>query len=307
MRTPYSGTPHVSLVVHFLPSPGLQQMMLAALLFSMMTACAKLIGTSIPPAEIVLVRTVFSLAVTHALLRRRRLPVWGTHRWLLLARGAFGFVALMCLFFALPRLPLAEATLFQYLNPVFVAVLAIPFLGEKLSRVGALSLVGCVAGLLLVVKPSLLFGLAAIPLDALAVAAALTGAFFSSLAYLCIRRLAGQEAPLTIVFYLPLVSLPAAALLTWHNPVWPTGREWLLLLAIAVLTQLAQVALTKGLSLEPASRATTTGYLQVVFAALWGALLFDQFPDALSLAGAALILASVLLLTRQRQAVTGPR
>ncbi len=273
-------------------------MMLAALCFSLMTACAKLIGHRIPPAQIVLVRTVFSLGVTYWLLRGRGLPVLGQHRFLLFARGVFGFVALMCLFFALPRLPLAEATLLQYLNPVFVAVLAVPLLGEKLARQGVAALVVCVAGLLLVVQPAVGFGRAGGSLDPVAVGVALAGAFFSSLAYLTIRRLAGREAPLTVVFYLPLVSLPAAALLTLHAPVWPTGREWGLLLAIALLTQIAQVALTKGLSLEPASRATTVGYLQVVFAALWGALLFGQFPDALALGGAAFILAGVVMVTR---------
>lgn len=289
------------------PSPGLRQMMLAALLFSLMTACAKLIGHRIPPAEIVLVRTVFSLVVTLALLRHRRLPVLGTHRALLFARGAFGFVALMCLFFALPRLPLAEATLLQYMNPVFVAILAVPFLGEHLGRRGMIALAGCMLGLLLVVKPSLVFGGGVVSLDAVAVVVALVGALFSSLAYLCIRRLAGREAPLTVVFYLPLVSLPAAALLTLHAPVWPSPREWMLLISIAVLTQFAQVALTKGLSLEPAGRATTVGYLQVVFAAGWGAVLFGQFPDALSLVGAAAILLSVVMLSRSAQEKTsGP-
>ncbi len=273
-------------------------MLLAAFLFSLMTACAKLLGERIPPAEIVLVRTVFSLGVTYALLRRRNLPVLGHNRGLLVARGVFGFIALLCLFWALPRLPLAEATLFQYMNPVFVALLAAPLLGEALGRRGAVSLALCLAGLVLVAKPFGLWG-AAEPLNGVAVAVALSGAFFSSLAYLSIRRLAGREAPLTIVFYLPLVSLPAAALLTWHRSVWPTPREWGLLLAVAVLTQLAQVALTKGLSLEKASRATTTGYVQVVFAACWGALLFGHVPDGWSLLGAATITLGVVLLTRR--------
>lgn len=273
-------------------------MMLAALLFSLMTACAKLLGERIPPAEIVLVRSVFSLVVTYALIRRRGLSLLGTHRGILLARGVFGFVALLCLFWALPRLPLAEATLFQYMNPVFVAVLGVPLLGEAMGRTAAISLSLCLAGLVLVVKPFGLWG-AAEPLNGLAVGIALSGALFSSLAYLSIRRLAGREAPLTIVFYLPLVSTPAAALLTWHRGVWPTPWEWTLLGAVAVLTQLAQVALTKGLSLEKASRATTTGYLQVVFAALWGALLFGQVPDGWAFLGAGIILTGVVLLTRR--------
>ncbi len=282
-------------------TPGLRYMLLAAFLFSLMTASAKGLGTRIPPGEIVLVRTLFSLAVTYALLKKRGLPVLGTHRRLLVARGFFGFVALICLFWALPRLPLAEATLLQYMNPVFVAVLAAPLLGEKLTRAGWRGLGLCVVGLLLVVQPG--FGAAALPI--VPVGVALAGALGSSLAYLAIRGLAGREAPLTIVFYLPLVSFPAAALVTALHPVWPTGREWGLLLAIAVLTQGAQMALTTGLSMETAGRATTVGYAQVVFAALWGALLFGQFPGALALAGALLIVAGILVVSRPETRAAG--
>ena len=69
----------------------------------------------------------------------------------------------------------------------------------------------------------------------------------------------------------------------------PVGWEWLILLGVGVATQLAQIYLTRGLAAETAARATTAGYLQVVFAGIWGGLVCGERPTAWTLGGAALI------------------
>ncbi|HEU0054714.1 MAG TPA: EamA family transporter, partial [Longimicrobium sp.] len=79
----------------------------------------------------------------------------------------------------------------------------------------------------------------------------------------------------------------------------PTPKEWAVLLGVGISTQLGQVAITRGLHLERAGRATATGYLQIVFAALWGALFFSELPDMGTVIGAALIVGSTLLLARR--------
>jgi drug/metabolite transporter (DMT)-like permease len=70
------------------------------------------------------------------------------------------------------------------------------------------------------------------------------------------------------------------------------------LLGIGVAAQLGQLAMTQGLRLEPAGRATALSYLQVVFAALLGALFFGERPGLATAAGAALILAASLVAIR---------
>ncbi|HYE58909.1 MAG TPA: DMT family transporter [Rhodothermales bacterium] len=283
-------------------SPGLRLMVLAALGFSLMTLCAKLIGPRIPTEQLILVRTVITLFGTLALLWRQGVsPVLGRHRGWLFLRGAAGFIALDCLFYAVPRLPLAEATIFQYLNPILVTLLAWPFLGERITRgaIGALGL--CIVGLFLVARPGWLFGAHVAGLDTYAVGIALLGALMSSVAYLAIRRIGTREHPLVIVLYLPLVSLPSALFFTLGHYVPPTPTEWALLIAIGVLTQGAQLALTRGLQLEAAGRATTVGYLQIVFAAVWGVLFLGEVPTGWSLLGAGLILGGVVGASRGTQ------
>jgi drug/metabolite transporter superfamily protein YnfA len=83
--------------------------------------------------------------------------------------------------------------------------------------------------------------------------------------------------------------------------VWPTAREWAVLVAMSVATQLAQVQLTRGLQRERAARATAVGYLQLVFAALWGWLVFAERPSGWTVAGAATIVGSTLVLALRRR------
>src|SRR5262245_18914487 len=229
-------------------SAGALHVLAAAAAFAAMTTAAKLVGTRLPLFEIVFVRALFSAVVTAALLRRLRAPLLGTRRLLLALRGLFGFLGLSCSFYAVIHLPLAEATLLQFVHPVFTVALAALLLGE---RVGGGVFVGiglALAGVVLVVRPGFLFGGAAAPLDPFAVAVALGGAFFSADAYVTVRHLARTgEHPLAIVFSFPAVTVGLSLPLAWIDFVWPRGLEWLWLLAAGASAQLGQMALTRGI------------------------------------------------------------
>jgi len=250
--------------------------------------------------EIVFARALFSVIVTAALLRRARIPLLGTRRPLLLLRGLFGFCGLTCSFYAVIHLPLADATLLQFMHPVFTMALAALVLGERIGRGVWLGVPLSLAGVLLVVRPGFLFGAgSAAPLDPFAVAVALAGAFFSADAYVTVRHLANTgEHPLAIVFSFPAVTAALALPLMLHDFVWPHGAEWLLLVAAGAAAQVGQVAITRGIQRLPASRATAYSYTQVVFAAGLGALLFGEVPGATRLAGGVLVLAGAWLAGR---------
>jgi drug/metabolite transporter (DMT)-like permease len=256
-----------------------------------MSAQVKLAGRALPVEMLVLARSLVTLMMSYATLRAMGVPPWGKNRRLLVLRGVFGVGGLWCFFFALTRLPLAEATVIHYLNPVFTTLLAALLLKERVGWTLGLALALSLAGTLLVTRPELLTA-GASRIDAWGALAALAGAIFSACAYVTVRRLTVTESPHVIVFYFPLVALPATlppALRSWTSPT-PTG--WLLLLGIGVSTQLAQVLLTKGLALVPAGRATATTYTQILFAALWGVLLFAESPSLSTLLGAVLIAAA---------------
>jgi drug/metabolite transporter (DMT)-like permease len=285
---------------------GFLYMAQSALAFAAMGALVKAAGQRLPVGEIVLARGLVSLALCLFTLRRAGVDPLGVRRGRLLVRGLIGASGLACVFYAVTRLPLAEATVIQYLHPVFTAALAAWLLRERAGAALGLSLALGVAGVLLVARPAALFGGAAASFEPLALAAALAGAFLSACAYVAVRHLSATEHPVVIVFYFAWVTVLGTLPWVAHELVKPEPFELLLLLGIGVAAQLGQLAMTQGLRLEPAGRATALSYLQVVFAALLGALFFGERPGLATAAGAALILAASLVAIRDGRRSAAP-
>lgn len=279
-------------------SPGVRHMAASALLFSLMSLLVKLAGSRLPSNQIVLARGVVCLVLSYGWLRAHGIPPWGNNRPALLLRGFFGTSALLCFYYTLVTLPFAESVVLQHLNPIFAALLAALFLGERIGGRLAVATFLCLAGVVAITRPATLFGGSDLAgnLPSLGIAAGLAGAVCSALVFVLIRSLGDKEDPLVVVFYFPLVTVPVVLPLALAQWVWPTPLEWLTLLGVGITTQLAQVHMTRGVALEPAGRASSILYLQVALAALWGALFFEEIPDAFSLGGAALIVAGTLTL-----------
>jgi drug/metabolite transporter (DMT)-like permease len=271
-------------------------MALSAFFFSLMAALAKVAGEQVPLFEIVLARSVVVAALAGYALRRSRTPLRGGEPGILVLRGFLGFAALSCFYFAVVRLPLADAMVIHFTNPVFTALIAAVILGEHIGLRESTLVLTSLAGVVIVARPAWLAGQGS-GLDPVAVGAGLAGALLAAGAYVAVRRLRG-EAPMLVVFYFAfvstLLSLPMVAL----NPVRPSPGMWLVLLGVGLATHLGQVFVTWGFRLERAGRASAIGYLQIVFAAVWGWLLFKEGPDAWTWAGAGLIVASTLALVR---------
>ncbi len=301
--------PSISVSRHDSSLPvGLLYMMGAAFFFSVMSLLVKWVGQRLPTFEIVMVRSVLMLIFAYGHLCWLGRDPWGHDRPRLLLRGVLGFCALSCFYYSITHLPLADATLLQYLNPIFTALIAALFLGEAIRTLEIGGMVASLVGVALIQQPPFLFGgearLAAFP-----VMVALGGALFSAGAYVTVRSLRSTEHPIVIIFFFSLVAAPASVPLAWSSAIVPRGGEWGLLIAIGVVTYVAQICLTRGLQLEKAGRATAITYLQIVFAFGWDMLIFDQYPTALSSLGAVLIVGSALTIAwvraRQRSASSG--
>jgi len=285
-------------------------MLSSAVSFSLMGVCVKAVGGRIPVAEVVMARSAVSLLLSIAMLRQAGINPWGRRRGLLVLRGVIGTGALLCVFAALAQLPLAAATVLQYLQPTFTALLAWLLLRE---HVGPRILLAAVLGWLAVVvlsNPQDLAGLlgplaervgaAATPLPVTGVLLATAGAVLSACAYVSVRALGRTEHPLVIVFYFPLVGLVLTAPLVLMDPVWPTAIEALALVGVGLFTQLGQLGVTNGLLGMPAARATALSYGQVPLAALWGWMFFGEALDPDTTMAGALVLVATLLSLRQQ-------
>ncbi|MCP4655542.1 MAG: DMT family transporter, partial [bacterium] len=278
-------------------------MVLCAFAFSLMALLVKLAGQRLPSQQIVLVRALVALILSVAFLRRAGIPLWGHNRRLLLLRGLFGFGGLSCFFYALVHLPLAEATVIMFLSPIFTALLAAVFLGERPTPLLPVALAFGFGGVVLITRPALLFGGASSPFPPGVVLVALCGAFFGGCAYVAVRRLSAGEHGLVIILYFPLIAFPASIPgVLMHDPIWPDGREWLLLIGVGVCAQVAQIFMTRGIKLLPAGTATAIMYLQIVFSALWGALFLAELPDRWTVAGSLSILLGTVIAVRSAAA-----
>ena len=284
-------------------------MLSSALSFSLMGVCVKAVGSRLPVAEVVLARSLVSLLLSVLMLRQAGLTPWGQRRGLLVLRGVIGTAALLCVFAALTRLPMAAATVLQYLQPTFTALLAWLLLGERLGpRMLLAALLGWLAVVLLSSPAELggllgplapLLGQRAEPLPLAGVLLALAGALLSACAYVSVRALGRSEHPLVIVFYFPLVGLVLTLPPVLLQPVLPSASEALALVGVGLFTQLGQIGITKGLLGIPAGRATAMSYGQVPLAALWGWWLFREPLDPDTALAAALVLAATLLSLRR--------
>jgi drug/metabolite transporter (DMT)-like permease len=274
-------------------------MILSASGFAFMGACVKAAShRGIPVLEILAARAFISACLSYIDIKRKKISPWGNNKRLLTLRGLIGTLALICVFYAVTVLPLAEATLLQYLYPVFTTVLAFVILKEDIQRSALVCIVLSLTGLLIMAQPAFLFGAFTgtyEPLPFLGVVSALVGALGSGTAYVVVRRLSKTEDASVIIFYFPFIALPVSCLLLWEDFVLPTGISWLLLLMVGLFTQVAQYGLTKAMQTEYAGKATAYSYVQVIFSALLGWMVFNEIPTIGTVFGAVFITGGALI------------
>ncbi|MGY3569119.1 DMT family transporter [Vibrio paucivorans] len=274
---------------------GVKFMLISALGFALMSACVKYVSNyGIPVFEIVAARALVSLIISYLDVKRKKISIWGNNKPLLFARGLVGTLALMCVYYSVTSLPLAEATILQYVHPVFTALLGVLFLKERIQKSTMICIVLCLVGLLVIVQPSISHQ-EGYELPMFSVMIALLGAFGSSIAYVIVRKLSQTEDSSVIIFYFPLVALPASILLVANDFVWPSLYITLMLILVGIFTQIGQLGLTKAMQTQSAGKASAYSYVQIVFSAILGAVIFNEIPSVWTYIGGSLIVAGALI------------
>lgn len=262
-------------------------MLLATFLFSCMNALVKFVP-HMPAAEIVLFRCVVSLSMSYAVLRARRVYVWGNNRKLLIARGLTGAVALLLYFVLLQQIPLATAVTLQFLAPIFTAVLGVILLHERVKNWQWFFFAVSFGGMLVI------NGFDA-RISTIHLLMGIVAAVGAGLAYTIIRKLNYSEHPLVIVLYFPLVTLPIVGIYSAFHWVMPQGWDWVVLLGVGVLTQFAQYFMTKAYQAEEISKVASLNYLSIIYALSFGFIFFGETFNLMTYVGMALVVVGVLL------------
>ena len=268
----------------FLRAAGL--MLASTVSFGLMAVVIRLVSKQLATTEIAFFRNLFGLLALLPLLWRGAPAVFRTRQLpRYFVRSAIGIGSMLCGFWAIGHLPMAQAISLSYSTPLFVTILASIWLGEVVRRRRWTAVLLGFAGVLVIVRPGT-EGFSAGSLVAVA------AAVLSSVVAIQIKQLSRVDPPDTIVFWtyvfwVPLSLLPA--LFAWQ---WPQGIEWLWLAAIGALGTGGQLLWTRALKLGEVSALTPIGFMQLPLVAVLAWLLFGERIDRWTVLGAAVIFAA---------------
>lgn len=264
----------------------------AVLLFSCIDASAKWLNRMEPSLQTVAVRYIGSFLLVGMFLNPRTKPgVVRTRRpWLQVARAACLVVSTVCAFTSLRYLRITELTSISFSSPLLVAVLAGPMLGERIGPRRVVAVIVGFIGVLIVTRP----GTESMhPAVFLALLAAVANAFYS----ISTRLLAAHDGPETTMLYTGLVgtvlTLPLVPFI-WETPKEPL--VWVVMVLLSVFAAAGHWLLILAHRRAPASALAPFYYVQLLGAALVGAVVFGEIPDRWTIVGGAVVMSSGLYL-----------
>jgi drug/metabolite transporter (DMT)-like permease len=206
----------------------------------------------------------------------------------LLIRAIAGTAGILCNFFALSNMNLADASMLNKLSPFFAVIFSLFILKEKASFKQILAVTMAFIGALFVMKPSFSF-------EGLPAFMGFLGGLGAGLAYACVRKLTqnGFKGSL-IIFYFSafscLVTLPW--LIFDFTPM--SATQWLYLILAGLSASGGQYFITTAYSKAPAKEISIYDYSQIIFTTLLSLIVFGDLPDALSFLGYAIIIAAAI-------------
>lgn len=269
------------------PLAGILWMLLTGVCFVAVTALVKVVGDEMPAVQAAFLRYALGLVFLVPMigaLRRASLdrPALARFGW----RGLVHAMGVMCWFYAMTRISIAEVTAMNYLSPVYVTIGAALLMGERLAwrRIGAI--IAAFLGVLLILRPGFR------EVSAGHGAMILTALFFSG-SYLLAKGLSGVYASAVVVAMLSLVVtvvLAPLALAVWVTPS-PTALFWLFV--VAGCATVGHLTMTQAFKAAPLGVTQPVVFVQIVWAALLGWLAFDEALDPWVIGGGGLIVASV--------------
>lgn len=266
----------------------------ASLIFSIMNVLVKMIADEIPTGEIVFFRSSIGCLLIGLLMYQRRIAFSCEDRPLLVLRGTMGALYLVCYFYSIAHLTLADASMLAYLSPFFSLVLSLLILRERVNGAMVFWLVTVIIGAIILIRP---WNFSSYTLASLV---GMMSAVFAAMAYLSVNKLTKRHHNYEIVFYFLLIATLIAVPLMWHNFVWPTRYQLVILIAIALVSLLGQVVLTQAFSSDNLIVVSVVRYIGIVFNIAWGWLFWNEVPMILSLVGCSLVVVSCIQLGLRR-------
>jgi drug/metabolite transporter (DMT)-like permease len=284
---------------------GVLYMLLASLFFAIVGAFAKLLSREMPSVEVVFFRNIISLLFVISTIFKYPIKQGGGKPWLLFFRGLMGLLGVLAFFYNIAHISLADAMTFSRTSPIWTAVFAYMFLGEKISKRGVVAIFIGFMGVVFIMKPN---GLTFSKTDIIGI---LSGVL-AALAYTSVRELRKYYDARVIVISFMLMGSLFPALFMWISNyydvpsldfvvapfVLPHGISWLYIIALGGFAALAQVYMTKAYGNTKAGIVGASSYAVILFSIFVGISLGDSLPDVMGAFGIMLVIIGGILIAK---------
>lgn len=290
-------TPTTAQTAEGRPVVGVAWMLLTGLCFVAVTAIVKHLGTGIPASQSAFLRYALGLVFLLPMLPSMRRAQVDRRSWALFGlRGLFHTFAVILWFYAMTRITLAEVTAMNYLSPVYVALGAVLFLGERL-RLRRLAAIGAaILGALIILRP----GIREVSSGHLAM---LVAAVFFAASYLIAKSLTAKVSASMVVGMMSIAVTIGLAPFAWVVWVPVTGEQIFWLFAVAAFATAGHFTMTLAFAAAPISVTQPVTALQLVWAVLLGAVFFGESVDLFVVAGGAVIASAVIFIALREHAI----
>ena len=285
---------------------GIGYLMLASVAFSLMALLVKLLGQNLHVTQILLLRQIGMLVLVMPTIVRGFPGALRSNRpGLQVLRMSFALIAMLGGFTAIIHLPLADATAIFFAKSFFVTIFALLFLGESVGIYRWSAVVVGFVGVLIMLQP----GTAEFSVYSLA---SLVGAAGAAAVMICLRVLSQHDSADTIVSWSALgigFAMAVPGIYFWQ---WPEPYEWALLGGLALVSYCAQRSNIYAYKHGEASLLASLDYVRLLWATLFGYLVFGHFPAVPTWVGASIVVAAAIFTIyretrRARNLNTGPR
>jgi len=286
---------------------GIKYMLIASFTFAIMGAFAKLSAQYMSSLEVVFFRNVFGVAIIGFAILRKPMNHVGGKPFLLIFRGTMGFVALLAFFYNIAHIPLGDAMTWSKTSPVFTAIFAFLFLGEKLNYKAWIAIFVGFIGIVLITSPSEI-GFSKYDL------LGLFSGVGAALAYTSIRELKKfYDTRAIVLSFMGIGTLGPIILFFISNSlhvegldfilgkfIMPSGIVWFYVIGMGLFATLSQVLMTKAYGLEKAGVIGAVSYSNILFSIIVGVTLGDNLPNLITTFGIILIVFAGIMVAKAK-------
>jgi drug/metabolite transporter (DMT)-like permease len=269
---------------------GITMVIIDSLFFSLMSLFVRLSG-NVPTMEKTFFRNLIAAVIALIALSRteEKFKIKKGSVPSLLARSIAGGLGMICNFWAIDHIALADANILNKLSPFFAIIASIFILKEIPNRLEIFTVVIAFCGALFIVKPTA--GLASLP-----ALVGLLGGLGAGIAYTFVRKLGnqGERGPVIVAFFSVFTCLMVFPFMLMDFQPLST-RQLLCLLGAGSAAAVGQFTVTAAYKFAPAKEISVFDYSQLLFASIWGLLFFGEIPDGWSVIGYVIIIGMAIV------------